>query len=269
MYPHGDNLQQKIITNYKGLKDKLEKWKEEKYLPWSNYSKKIDWSNKKIAVTKLTKKFESYLREVRKFTSRGGPGADITTQSLFESSVMEEFCYYLFRSLPLVNPDDIVFTNKNVFIGLSISPDGSVQVHTKDSDFCIARHVETDIGRKKYILNVPLVTVECKSSYVDKTMLSGLMHSARLAKQGAIGVRCYIIAETKNFVMSLHDSPIDEVFILKRSKKDPFDTNTVFDFYLEVWKAIESATQIHKPKLPGRAVNPGFSLADTFKASDS
>ena len=60
----------------------------------------------------------------------------------------------------------------------------------KDPDFCIAKPVEMRVGTQTHSLNVPIIHVECKSSYVDKTMLMSLMQTAMRIKQGCASAAC-------------------------------------------------------------------------------
>lgn len=265
MYPHGDNLRRKSDNNYKKLRPHLEQWLAEPYMQWRRNSEKVDWIRPHAAVSKLVHLFEQYLSSLRKEIQKGS-FKTVTTQSFLESSVMEEFCYYLFGHLPkefqgLPGADALVYCNSDIFIGLALKPDGSVVIQRKNSDFCIARQSEVDIEGRVHRLRVPIVTVECKTSYVDKTMLSGLLYSARLAKQGVVGVRTYVLAETKSFEMSLHDSPIDEIFVLKKKREDAIDRDVVYDFYQEVRESVRSGLLVSNPAIPGRVIRPGFSLA--------
>ncbi len=261
LHAHGDNLAQKIVRDYKGLAPVLRDWRQRHYLPWKTTSLAADWSDARVAVDGLTAGFESYLQAVRSFTARGAIGGAITSQSGFESTVLEEFCTFLFHRLPeVVEHDEVVLVNRGVYMGMSVRPDGQVSVRKKDSDFCIAKRVVLEAGGSTRKLLVPLVTVECKTSYVDKTMLSSLLFSARQGRQGAVGMSSYVIAETKSFDMSLHDAPIDELFVFKRRKVDPWDRDTVFDFYLELEQAVTRAVSGAAVHPPGRVVRPGFSL---------
>ncbi len=208
--------------------------------------------------------FDQYLASLRTEISAGSLNK-VTTQSFLESTVMEEFCYYLFRNLRtefrrLPGAHALLYCNSGIFIGLALKPDGNVVIQTKNSDFCIARQTDLDIKGKRHPVRVPIVTVECKTSYVDKTMLSSLLYSARLAKQGVVGVRAYVLAETKSFEMSLHDSSIDEIFVLKKRVEDSVGHDVVLDFYQEVRESVRSGLLVADPIIPGRVIRPGFSL---------
>ncbi len=264
MYPHGDNLLQKCKKNYKGLKSELKQWWRKHYMPWRTQSEGVNWEQPRSAVRSLATMFHEYLVSLRKEIEKGSL-KKVTTQSFLESTVMEEFCYYLFRNLQtefggLPGADTLLYCNTGIFIGLALKPDGSVAIQTKNSDFCIAREIELDINGKRHAVRVPIVTVECKTLYVDKTMLSSLLYSARLAKQGVVGVRAYVLAETKSFEMSLHDSPIDEIFVLKKSVEEPISHDVVLDFYHEVRESVRSGLLVADPTIPGRVIRPGFSL---------
>jgi|GEM_PF-2134940 len=270
VYAHGGNLQSKIEKNYKGLDSILLEWEQNHYRPWRQRSKDLAVVNRQDEATGLTRaqvdaltdEMERYLNALRGFVS-AGPGKKITSQSGFESTVLEEFCTFLFATLPAVADDpSLVCANKRVFMGMFVKADGVVKFTTKDSDFCIARRVEAAVGEDNRKLLVPILTVECKTSYVDKTMLSSLMESARTAKQGTLGVRCYVLAETKQFDMSLHNSAIDEVFVLKHRKEDPFCRRTIWEFYEELRVVIQEAGNQQAVTTPGRLVQPGFRHPD-------
>ncbi len=178
MYPHGDNLRQKHEKNYKNLKAQFGKWLDRHYMQWRAQSEAVNWREPRSAVSSLVDLFEQYLVSLRK-EIRDGSLRTVTTQSFLESSVMEEFCYYLFRKFPmdfrgLPGADALVYCNSGIFIGLALKPDGSVVIQRKNSDFCIARQTGVNIKGRVHQVRVPIVTVECKTSYVDKTMLSSL-----------------------------------------------------------------------------------------------
>jgi hypothetical protein len=259
LYAHGGNLQGKIDNNYKGLQSELIAWQRDHYLPWRDRSEEIAVGELlRAQVDDLTDEMERYLLDLRTFVSTGA-GQPITSQSGFESTVLEEFCSLLFTTLPAVaNDPSLECANKKVFMGMFVKANGEVKFTTKDSDFCIARRVEAAVGEEERELLVPILTIECKTSYVDKTMLSSLMESARTAKQGTLGVRCYVLAETKQFDMSLHNSAIDEVFVLKRHKEDPFCRRTVWEFYEELRLVLQGVDTQQAVTTPGRLVQPGF-----------
>ena len=128
VYAHGGNLQSKIEKNYKGLESTLLAWEQSHYRPWRQRSEAlavVDRAKKTKGLTRaqvdaLTDEMERYLKALRSFVS-AGPGKQITSQSGFESTVLEEFCTFLFATLPAVADDpSLVCVNKQVFMGMFV-----------------------------------------------------------------------------------------------------------------------------------------------------
>ena len=95
-----------------------------------------------------------------------------------------------------------------------------MRIHEKDQDFAIYRRVEIQADGERRIVNVPVVSIECKT-YIDKTMLEGSVATAEKIKMG--NPYCLFIVVTEWYDVSYEVDPkysrIDQIYVLRREKR--------------------------------------------------
>jgi hypothetical protein len=127
-----------------------------------------------------------------------------------------------------------------------------VYVNKKNQDFTISKIVrcifETNKKQEKVDLIVPAVAIECKT-FIPSTMLGQSAFEAQRLKQGN-PFALYIIVAEQNALsedVNLKNSPIDEIFILRKQKRNSAK-NRVIDkkpIYSEVVKELYEFVKYH------------------------
>lgn len=182
-----------------------------------------------------------------------------SSQGKFRSTILEEFMFLLFRDyveeLKEKYEDaqnllqggaakaytNLYFTSSGID-GFIKSP--NVEINVKDQDFAIYRIVKLSIDGKKKEIKVPIVAVENKT-YLDKTMLEGVIATAEKLKSGNPYTRFVVVAE--NYDVDLKVDPIysriDQIYVLRKSKRketlSPIDPKVVIRFFQETKEHIE------------------------------
>ncbi len=196
--------------------------------------------------------------------------APFPPQSKFHSSILEEFLYYLFRDLlDEINRSATEEETVSQAIGvggirayssLYFAPENlpaflrspRMRIHEKDQDFAIYRRVEIQADGERRSVNVPVVSIECKT-YIDKTMLEGSVATAEKIKMG--NPYCLFIVVTEWYDVSYEVDPkysrIDQIYVLRREKRrsstsSPIHADVVIDLFALVrdhlgrdWSQIE------------------------------
>lgn len=255
MLPHKNNIESKIRVNYKGAKEIFKKFYEKYYLPWhkkniniKGLTKKDVWKKVKI----LNRYYQSVNRMILSFKKKGG----ITSQSKFRPTVLEEFCYYLFKDLKEIKKLKLGFYKKNIYVGFKINSEGKITTIKKDVDFCIGREEEGQIGGKKIRFIIPIISVECKT-YLDGTMWNESQYTAMLIKRANPLAKVYILAEA-NYVdldKITQDSPIDEIFIVRKSRDKKIEPNVIYEFFIQIKEDLKQITKKRKNIIIGRLIN--------------
>ena len=240
IFIHNSNIQNKVNTNYKGKRAELSKFHYEVYCAIHKYLLGLNF-DETDAFDLLSKAINKYLKDIDEFSNRN----NITSQSKFRSTFLEELSEYLFKDLePIVN-GKLGFFNKNVYAGLKIGADMKVSVIHKDVDFCIGRKVKLFIDDTEEEIIMPIVAVEVKT-YLDATMFGEVQFSARLIKNAVPNVKTYVIMEfcdvaKEKIIAARHDNTIDEMFSLRckgEDKKYSFSAKVLKDYYDEVKNAV-------------------------------
>lgn len=173
--------------------------------------------------------------------------APFSPQSKFHSSILEEFLYYLFRDL-LDEMNRSAASEKAVqqtigvggiraYSSLYFAPENllaflrspRMRIHEKDQDFAIYRKVEVRADSERRSVNVPVVSIECKT-YIDKTMLEGSVATAEKIKMG--NPYCLFIVVTEWYDVSYEVDPkysrIDQIYVLRREKRRSSDSSPIY-----------------------------------------
>lgn len=182
-----------------------------------------------------------------------------SSQGKFRSTILEEFMFILFRdyvaNLKCKYKDagnliqggaakaytNLYFTASDIE---NFVKEPNVEINVKDQDFAIYRKVELSIDGKSKEIKVPIVAVENKT-YLDKTMLEGVIATAEKLKSGNPYTRFVVVSE--NYDVDLKVDPIysriDQIYVLRKSKRkedfSPIDADVVIRFFNETKQHIE------------------------------
>ena len=176
-----------------------------------------------------------------------------SSQGKFRPTILEEFLYLLFK--------DIVDEKKRLYDTENVLSSGSVKAYTnlyfrakslqdfiqspeigineKDQDFAIYRTFNISVNNAPVrCIQIPAVAIEAKT-YIDKTMLDGIIATAEKLKSGNPYTRFVAVAERYDVSMAVDPSysRIDQIYILRKGmRKDEWkniDTNVVLRLYYE------------------------------------
>ncbi len=182
-----------------------------------------------------------------------------TSQSKFRSTILEEFMFILFKDYithlketyndarnvifggPAKAYTNLYFTAKSIKDFISMP---NVEINVKDQDFAICRKVDISIDDTPKEIKVPIVAIENKT-YLDKTMLEGVIATAEKLKSGNPYTRFVVV--TENYDVDLKVDPIysriDQIYVLRKSKRkgelQDIDSNVVYRLFTETKKHIE------------------------------
>ncbi len=193
--------QERFNSNYKhcsNLKTKLEKVKKDYEMQfllecinqYKIYDENFDTKN----FEKMAKTWNKYLIYIRKNNKNKDNKNIFSSQSKFESTVLEESIFRMFFNLT----DDIIkIGGTKAYSNIYFAPNDFnnfknetiFKFNTKDQDFAIYKEVEINIDNKKEKASIPIVAIECKT-YLDKTMLEGSIATAEKIKNGNPYFKC-------------------------------------------------------------------------------
>lgn len=182
-----------------------------------------------------------------------------TSQGKFRSTILEEFMFILFRDYvshlkrKYKDANNLIQGGSaKAYTNLYFTASGienfvkspNVEINVKDQDFAIYRKVELSIDGKEKEIKVPIVAVENKT-YLDKTMLEGVIATAEKLKSGNPYTRFVVVSE--NYDVDLKVDPIysriDQIYVLRKSKRKeyfaPIDADVVIRFFHETKQHIE------------------------------
>lgn len=182
-----------------------------------------------------------------------------SSQGKFRSTILEEFMFILFRDYvaelksKYKDADNLIQGGAaKAYTNLYFTASGienfvkapNVEINVKDQDFAIYRKVDLSIDGKTKEIRVPIVAVENKT-YLDKTMLEGVIATAEKLKSGNPYTRFVVVSE--NYDVDLKVDPIysriDQIYVLRKSKRkeyfSPIDVNVVIRFFQETKQHIE------------------------------
>ena len=204
MFPHKDNLTSKIARNYKSQKLFFQNYYSNYYEPWHLKNLAITGIQKKDIVKKISL-LEKYYKHICDANNSKRPqGARkewITFQSKFRPTVLEEFSYYLLKDLPEIKQLKFVFKKKKVHTGFEINSGGDVLSKEKDVDCCIVKAAKSTIDKKKMLMLIPIIAIECKT-YLDGTMWNEAQYSALMLKRVNSAAKVYVLTESNQVKLS-------------------------------------------------------------------
>ena len=242
IFIHEQNIKTKV-KNSKGQKKVLfQNFYGQTYLDLHRHLMRIKF-DKTESFKVLAKAANAYLREIDTFCDSN----DISSQSKFRSSFLEELSEYMFKDLPAIKRKELGFFNKGIFAGMKIGTNMSPAVITKDVDFCIGKKVPISIGNDSFEIIMPIIAVEVKT-YLDATMFGEVQHSSGLLKNAIPNVKTYVLMEynrvaNEKIIAARHENNVDEMFALrlkKESEKYKISAKVLQNYYDEVVGALKS-----------------------------
>jgi len=261
IFVHESNLVNKYKTDYKGRSDEIREFYFHSYLKMREKALGFNFDEKHRGdFDKAAKLINEYYRSVERFSDK----YNITSQSKFASTFLEEISSYLFKDIPEIKSGEFGIFNKNIYAGLKLDSDRNVSVITKDVDFCIGKKVEVDIKDTSGHTNsvqiiVPIVAVEVKT-YLDATMFGEVKSSSGAIRSASPNSRTYVLMGYKDLkdehiIAARQDSALTEMFALREGKGKPIDADALYSYWEEVRNAIRSVSSGNTIKTPGRLLH--------------
>lgn len=253
MYVHENNINKKIQDNYKSHGNALSDFKETVYLPMRNKIETIDFTQGRPVFDKTVEIFNEYRNQLDTFAAK----YNISSQSKFQSTFLEEISYYLFHKLPIIADGHLAIFNKGIYAGLKFKDDLSIDVIKKDVDFCIGKKISLTIDNQRPIsLIIPAVSVEVKT-YLDATMFGEIKSSSKTIKSATPNSHTYVLMGYKcladeHIIAARQDATLDELFVLQASEGAPINADALYDYYSEIVDVIDSLAIPSTINVPGR-----------------
>ncbi len=198
----------------------------------------------------------AYLNEYYNFYHENGYDNLFSSQGKFRSTILEEFMYLLFKDYvtDLKNKygdtNDVIgsgaakaytnlyFTSGN-FRDFVKKP--TIGINVKDQDFAIYRDFSISINQIEKKVKIPIVAIENKT-YIDKTMLEGIIATAEKIKTG--NPYALYISVTENYDVDLSVDPaysrIDQIFVLRKTKRKEQWTNIDPGVVIKVFQTVQN-----------------------------
>lgn len=249
----------------------------------SNILNKYEAAEKLSQLTKIAEKYIVYLTENLKmvgfsdtiikkrvqllndyynFIHDNGYDRLYTSQGKFRPTILEEFLFLLFKDfvekyqIRLNAQDQLESGSVKAYSNLYFkatnfeefiqNPDMAVNV--KDQDFAIYRKFTLTVnGSKTVNLQVPALAIEAKT-YIDKTMLDGIIATAEKIKSGNPYSMFISVAETYDVALGVDPaySRIDQIYVLRktspkilRTEWKDINTEVVLKMFKEVKEHLE------------------------------
>lgn len=241
LFMHENNLRNKIQHNYKGLGEEIEAFYQTHYLPTKQQLLAISFGKTEPdSFRNATEIFNSYYDALKHFSS---DHPEVKSQSKFESTFLEEISTYLFHALPEITDGSLGVYNKRIFAGLKINNDKTVDVITKDVDFCIGKAVSLSIDQQAPThLVLPVVAVEVKT-FLDATMFGEVKSSSKAIKSASPNAKTYVLMGYRSLadahiIAARNDSALTEMFALRANANDPMRADVIQDYWQEICTAV-------------------------------
>lgn len=236
MFVHGDNLARKEIeyasdatlSGYlRQIRARYDQWKTDNMNLIGPVSTPSDDDSSIIA--ERVRLFNEY----KDFIDQKIYAEAFDSRSNLHSSVLEEFCYYLFKDLvadisatALIGKSHAfkdIFYNSTSYTEMVTKP--CFLIEKKDHDFVIGVSVEArfkcegTFDVQSETLQIPAVAIECKT-YLDKTMLEGASTAAAqllVVNPNAIYI---VLSEWLKLTddVNLKKFKVDQIYILRKQK---------------------------------------------------
>ncbi len=258
LYVHENNFKTKIKKNYKNKRNEIEKFYNTYYLQLRNEIESIVLSEYNISsFKKATDLFNDYYNELINFSNLN----NISSQSKFTSTFLEEISVYLFKNIPDISSNTLGVFNKGIYAGLKINNNKNIEIIKKDVDFCIGKKVNITIdNQSSKTLIIPIVAVEVKT-YLDATMFGEVKSSSRAIKNASPNSKTYLLVGYKDLanehiISARQDSALNEIFVLRYNKNAPIDSDTLYEYWKEINNSIKELSNENSFVVPGRLLKP-------------
>jgi hypothetical protein len=258
LYIHENNILGKIDQDYQNLKDILNDFYKNEYLPMRKKVLALTFDNdhKKDFET-ATNIFNEYYNKLIDYRKK----YNIKSQSKWDSTFLEEISSYLFKDVKEIKNNEYGIFNKKVYAGLKINNDKKIEILTKDVDFCIGKKVKVSIsGQKEVDLILPIVAVEVKT-YLDATMFGEVKSSSKAIRSASPNSKTYVLMGHKelsdeHLIAARQDSTLSEIFVLQKNENAPFDYFTIYEYWKEITESLNNITGNDIISVPGRILRP-------------
>lgn len=237
MYVHGDNIARKEKEFSKDskrfsylarIRKTYDDWKNDNL---SLKGPSVDSTD--IEVDDIINRRVILLNDYKDFIEAKTYAEAFDSRSNLQSSVLEEFCYYLFHDLIESIATNGLVGKASALKSISYRPTSYSEmvkapcftIEHKEHDFMIGVNVdarflcegETEIQEET--LQIPAVAIECKT-YLDKTMLEGSSTTASQLMEFNPNSIYIIIAEWLKLTdnINLKKYKIDQIYILRKQK---------------------------------------------------
>ncbi len=268
LYIHENNINGKInqtrdssgrrVNGYKNLKDELESFKTNYYLPLRERIATLVFDEEHTeSFEAAAQEFNAYYRNLVDFSDRHG----VRSQSKFESTFLEEISTYLFKDIAQIRNRTFGIFNKGIYAGLKIDGNNHIAVIKKDVDFCIGKKVNITIDNQQATeLILPIVAVEVKT-YLDATMFGEIKSSSKSIRSASPNSRTYVLMgyrdlADEHIIAARQDSALTEMFALRQNANAPIVSTVLFEYWQEIKSAIESIALEELVPSTGRLLNP-------------
>jgi len=268
---HAQNILTKKRQNLSGTKEKALRLIEKTYLKYIKQQfaigENIEDRDKIEQRVKLLNDYYTF------FSANGDFNSEFHSQSKLRSTILEEFLYLLFKDfikqIKITIPDNndvlalgsakaytnLYFKSKDI---KSFIEELETGINEKDQDFTIYRPVKLQINSNTREVNVPIVAVEVKT-YIDKTMLEGIIATAEKIKSGNPYAKFYAITETYEVDLNVDPaySRIDQIYVLRKTTRrgtQSIQPDVVYDFYSEITNYLQRSWGDLETKLTQRGV---------------
>lgn len=256
IYIHESNFKNKIASNYKGIGEKINEFYLDTYMKTRMMLLDIDFSkDDDETFRKATNIINDYYRELDKFTIEN----NITSQSKFRSTFLEELSTYLFADNEYIKRGELGIYNKGIYAGMKIGNDLKVNIMKKDVDFCIGKKVKLKIENTEYEIILPVIAVEVKT-YLDATMFGEVQFSSKLLKNATPNVKTYVLMETNQvgmdkIISARYDKTLNEMFVLRFDEKSMIKYSVLKDYYEQICDDIMNIAVERGVITPGRLIS--------------
>lgn len=236
MFVHGDNLDRKeqeyksnkLLSKYlREIRSRYNQWKKK------NMELKGPYSIPSDNDTSIISERVRLLNDYKDFIDQKVYAEAFDSRSNLHSSVLEEFCYYLFKDLVASISSDAligkshafkdIFYNSTSYADMISKP--SFLIERKDHDFVIGVNIEAKFKcygcdeEQIETLQIPAVAIECKT-YLDKTMLEGASTAAAQLLVVNPNAMYIVLSEWLKLTddVNLKKFKVDQIYVLRKQK---------------------------------------------------
>ena len=203
----------------------------------------------------IIKKRVKLLNDYYNFIHNNGFDNLFTSQGKFRPTILEEFLFLLFKDFvsEYRNALDVkdyldsgrvkaysnLYFKAKSFEEFATNPE--ISVNEKDQDFAIYRKLNLSVNEdKKVNLQIPAVAIEAKT-FIDKTMLDGIIAAAEKVKNG--NPYSMFVSVTETYDVSFGVDPaysrIDQIYVLRKTTRKAEWTVIAEDVVLRLFHDIK------------------------------